>query len=540
MQISKKNWNCPIFSIAIFIVKRNDILHNFLYIAGVYLFECYNAEGGVVSFNQDLSMKLLFLCVFGLFCAALWAQRGVGTIVEDSFLLRGVVKNSERLELAVSHPVNNRTFEINIPGNGRFEKKLPMIGCGDIYLYLDPTIICMVFPGDTINIEYDAASRGYNLSGTTATRTEELQLEMLLNGEMRQKQAVLEKFYDDLYFQHGGQYPRTDTLLNPAMVYLDYCWKTIDDFEARGGALPHKKNFKSRTLYSVASYFAGDPVVYNKLFAWCADRLSEEQGEEMIFYGNHFNPFIHNQAREFCIQAMLFWFWNSLWDLSPLAMMQTAQFMIPDEELFETFCMNILYREGYIQHTPVSELGPEWLSNEIKNPYYQKELQRMIQELSQFLQPGSQAPDFTLQNSDGKKVSLHDLKGKYVYLDFWNTGCMPCIEEFPFISRLMEENPGFKEKIEFVSICVGQNKAQWKSLLQRHKPGGISLYMDNEKDKTVALYRVSAFPHYVLISPEGQIISPYFLRPSQIVWHKSKEMNYLEEFIGYYFSEMKK
>lgn len=113
MQISKKNWNCPIFSIPLFIVKRKNILYNFLYIAGVYLFEYHYVSGGVVSFNQNISMRLLFLYVFVLLYVSLGAQPRAGTIVEDSFLWRGVVKSSQRLELAVSHSVNNPLVHIS-------------------------------------------------------------------------------------------------------------------------------------------------------------------------------------------------------------------------------------------------------------------------------------------------------------------------------------------------------------------------------------------------------------------------------------------
>jgi len=41
------------------------------------------------------------------------------------------------------------------------------------------------------------------------------------------------------------------------------------------------------------------------------------------------------------------------------------------------------------------------------------------------LEPGHLAPDFTLRDNTGKEVSLHELRGKVVYLDFWGTWCPP-------------------------------------------------------------------------------------------------------------------
>ena len=49
---------------------------------------------------------------------------------------------------------------------------------------------------------------------------------------------------------------------------------------------------------------------------------------------------------------------------------------------------------------------------------------------------GSEAPDFTLNSQDGKPVSLHDYKGKWVALEFWGHWCGPCVAGA--IPRMME------------------------------------------------------------------------------------------------------
>jgi peroxiredoxin len=52
---------------------------------------------------------------------------------------------------------------------------------------------------------------------------------------------------------------------------------------------------------------------------------------------------------------------------------------------------------------------------------------------------GKAAPDFTLRDTSGKKVSLSSYKGKAVIVDFWATWCAPCKIEIPWLEKLHDQ-----------------------------------------------------------------------------------------------------
>jgi len=52
------------------------------------------------------------------------------------------------------------------------------------------------------------------------------------------------------------------------------------------------------------------------------------------------------------------------------------------------------------------------------------------------------APDFTLKDTNGKRVSLSDFKGKVVVLNFWATWCGPCKVEMPWFQEFQKEYAG--------------------------------------------------------------------------------------------------
>ncbi len=68
---------------------------------------------------------------------------------------------------------------------------------------------------------------------------------------------------------------------------------------------------------------------------------------------------------------------------------------------------------------------------------------------------GHLAPDFTLPTLGGGTVTLSELRGKWVLLNFWAIWCPPCRMEMPYLQAAFEEKG---EEIEFIGINLGESR----------------------------------------------------------------------------------
>ncbi|GAB4376838.1 MAG: TlpA disulfide reductase family protein [Salibacteraceae bacterium] len=129
------------------------------------------------------------------------------------------------------------------------------------------------------------------------------------------------------------------------------------------------------------------------------------------------------------------------------------------------------------------------------------------------LAPGSVAPDFTLPQPDGTPLSLSDLRGKYVLIDFWASWCGPCRKENPNVKRVYEK---YRDKgFEILGVSLDKNRNAWLAAIEQD---GLSWKHVSDlkywQSEVVPVYQVQGIPLTYLIDPEGKIVAKNLRGPA--------------------------
>ncbi|MFC7060497.1 thiol-disulfide oxidoreductase ResA [Halobacillus seohaensis] len=115
---------------------------------------------------------------------------------------------------------------------------------------------------------------------------------------------------------------------------------------------------------------------------------------------------------------------------------------------------------------------------------------------------GEQAPDFELKKfGTDETVSLSDLEGQGVMINFWATYCEPCKEEMPYMEEIYSK---YKDKdVEILAINLDATDLVVRRFLDRY---GLSFPILHDKNGQVMdQYNVGRIPSTLFINPDGEV-----------------------------------
>lgn len=144
------------------------------------------------------------------------------------------------------------------------------------------------------------------------------------------------------------------------------------------------------------------------------------------------------------------------------------------------------------------------LTNDIdfrnKNPIFGLEYNKKLNEVKSVY-------DISLNDASGKLVRLKDFKGRYLLIDFWASWCGPCIKNFPYWEKLVEEYRS--NSIQFISVSLDTDSKSWKEAIKKYNLRGIHLSDLKGFHGILPVYCkvVTSIPRYVLINKDGEIIN---------------------------------
>ena len=118
------------------------------------------------------------------------------------------------------------------------------------------------------------------------------------------------------------------------------------------------------------------------------------------------------------------------------------------------------------------------------------------------VQVGDVAPPFVMEKYGGGEVSLEQLRGQVVMLDFWATWCPPCIREMPYMTRLAKEFE--PQGLSFVAASRDDQRAAVGIFVAQKVPD-LKSYVTFAPDPVARAYRVEALPTLFFIDREGRI-----------------------------------
>lgn len=178
---------------------------------------------------------------------------------------------------------------------------------------------------------------------------------------------------------------------------------------------------------------------------------------------------------------------------------------------------NLLYKNAQYGITRTSDLQAYYdaFMKGSSNETHKEKITESYKQLKNVMK-GMPSPAFAdYEDSKGSRISLEDLKGRYVYIDVWATWCGPCKAEIPYLKKVEEK---YKDSnIQFVSISIDKlaDRDKWKNMVRDEHLGGIQLLADNAfESQFVQDYYIKGIPKFIFLDPEGKILDPNAPRPS--------------------------
>lgn len=452
---------------------------------------------------------------------------------EGSFVMRGFMElgRGHDLDFAVTDLFRNQAHHVTTDSTGHFSIEVPMRGpIQEVYLYRMGTVTFPVYPGDTVNV--DLQKKTIALTGSTPEATRDLEFAVEMFGKHRQwyrkingrLQAIPRESFQKYY---------VDSLMAPVVdeaVGKTKMWKEHQDsVENAGGPLRSSEYWRVKGYLEPLQVFAGANF-FNDIKAESGVR-GDMDGEIIDFHnmsGEYlkypdYRPFMRNMIAVTARRAGNLLTVSNYGSEIPFIVQreQMSRAIAFDPLLADWNSVNEIDRKT--EHYPAEDADAllTYLKDVVNVRAFRPLIDKAEAEHNR-TKPGRPAPHISLVGEDGKIITLDDLRGRIVYLDFWSSGCGWCFREFEIMPEFREYFKGKLDNVEFVTIfCSEDSDEKWKVLSKKFNLShGLNVRLDRKGSDP--RYDIRSFPTYMLIDGDGEIIEINTHRPS-VVMRLSKD-----------------
>ncbi len=480
------------------------------------------------------------------------------------FFITGKVKNSKVkfFEFSMTDYIENTSNSVIIKDDGTFEQSFPVVNSQQIYLYLNDDVLTLtVAKQDTLHLEWDEKDfkNSFTIVSPNDTKNALLQAELTLFNNFR---APFVALLEDLIMNKNiySSVQKFELINNQYNEKI----KAIIKIEKQNPQL-EKLPFSKFEDLVVGEYFTyADILRQEKLLDFPLVIIEDEsfklpfrevttQGKKRSFgrftilnkknayrtadenYLTNvpsYRSFLYGYIRD---KSVLFSSYSNIvnykmGDVIPKANFTDLYYHMGKSNFNTTFGA-VLLGDWFITKTIFNGFGQDEFDHvemvynkfmqECKSSYFKAILAQKYLAMKN-LKPGLMAPAFSLENENGKAVSLSDFEGKVIYIDFWGVSCGPCIFQFEEFTPKLHAK--YRDKgVMFLNVCVDANKKEWKDGIKKNNVKGINLVAEAWSNHPVAkAYNVLAIPHYVIVNRDGTIADNNAARPSDILGNPSK------------------
>ncbi|MEQ1554292.1 MAG: TlpA disulfide reductase family protein [Ferruginibacter sp.] len=200
---------------------------------------------------------------------------------------------------------------------------------------------------------------------------------------------------------------------------------------------------------------------------------------------------------------------NSYWNYTNKYVKLERNFIALDEN------KNVISKNAFLKEVINNNFLPLKLQPKDSNEYYllykmpQKtpsEITNIIKQITNniyknFLKEGSAMPKFNFSDIEGNSYNNENTKGKIIVIKCWFIHCTKCIEEFPYLNKLVEGYE-YKKDVLFLSLAI-DSKSKLQAFLKTKKfnYSVIADKLDFMKDSL----NVTSYPTHILINKIGVI-----------------------------------